>query len=86
MSFGKLTHLTAVSGANLILLLAFLLTIARWVGVSGWWLRVVGLGGVIIFIALCRACCGPPPWDWWPWQHSAPAVEPPAYATSPSLP
>jgi competence protein ComEC len=50
-----LTHLTAVSGANLTLLLAFLLTIARWVGVRGWWLRVVGLCGVIIFIAVCRS-------------------------------
>jgi competence protein ComEC len=49
-----LTHLTAVSGANLTLLLAFLLTVARWLGVRGWWLRVVGLAGVIIFIALCR--------------------------------
>jgi competence protein ComEC len=35
-----LTHLTAVSGANLTLLLAFLLLLARWVGVRGWWLRV----------------------------------------------
>ena len=49
------THLTAVSGSDLTLLLAFLLTIARWVGVRGWWLRVVGLAGVIIFIALCRS-------------------------------
>jgi competence protein ComEC len=49
-----LTHLTAVSGANLTLLLAFLLTVARWVGVRGWSLRVVGLSGVIIFVALCR--------------------------------
>jgi competence protein ComEC len=49
-----LTHLTAVSGANLTLLLAFLLTVARWVGVRGWWLRGVGLAGVIIFVALCR--------------------------------
>jgi competence protein ComEC len=49
-----LTHLTAVSGANLTLLLAFLLTVARWVGVRGWWLRVLGLAGVIIFVALCR--------------------------------
>jgi competence protein ComEC len=49
-----LTHLTAVSGANLTLLLAFLLTVARWVGVRGWWLRLVGLAGVIMFIALCR--------------------------------
>ncbi|WP_152362698.1 ComEC/Rec2 family competence protein [Microlunatus speluncae] len=49
-----LTHLTAVSGANLTLLLAFLLLLARWVGVRGWWLRGVGLAGVIIFVALCR--------------------------------
>ena len=49
-----LAHLTAVSGANLTLLLAFLLTVARWVGVRGWWLRAVGLAGVIIFVALCR--------------------------------
>ena len=49
-----LAHLTAVSGANLTLLLAFLLTVARWIGVRGWWLRAVGLAGVIIFVALCR--------------------------------
>jgi competence protein ComEC len=36
------------------LLLAFLLTLARWVGVRGWWLRIVGLAGVVIFVALCR--------------------------------
>jgi competence protein ComEC len=49
-----LTHLTAVSGANLTLLLAFLLTVARWIGLRGWNLRIVGLAGVIIFVALCR--------------------------------
>jgi competence protein ComEC len=49
-----LTHLTAVSGANLTLLLAFLLTVARWIGLRGWTLRIVGLVGVIIFVALCR--------------------------------
>jgi competence protein ComEC len=49
-----LTHLTAVSGANLTLLLAFLLTVARWIGVRGWWLRIVGVAGVVIFVALCR--------------------------------
>jgi competence protein ComEC len=49
-----LTHLTAVSGANLTLLLAFLLTAARWVGVRGLNLRIVGFAGVIIFVALCR--------------------------------
>jgi competence protein ComEC len=49
-----LAHLTAVSGANLTLLLAFMLTVARWVGCRGWNLRIVGLAGVIIFVALCR--------------------------------
>ena len=49
-----LTHLTAVSGANLTLLLAFVLTVSRWVGVRGWWLRGVGLSGVLVFVALCR--------------------------------
>ncbi len=49
-----LTHLTAVSGANLTLLLAFVLVLARWLGVRGWWLRLVGLAGVAVFIALCR--------------------------------
>jgi competence protein ComEC len=49
-----LTHLTAVSGANLTLLLAFLLFGARWLGVRGWWLRGVGLAGVVVFVGLCR--------------------------------
>ena len=49
-----LTHLTAVSGANLTLLLAFLLTVARWIGLRGWNLRLLGLAGVIIFVVLCR--------------------------------
>lgn len=49
-----LSHLTAVSGANLTLLLAFVLTAARWAGVRGWWLRALGLLGVVAFVALCR--------------------------------
>jgi len=49
-----LAHLTAVSGANLTLLLAFVLTAARWVGVRGWGLRALGLLGVVAFVALCR--------------------------------
>ncbi len=49
-----LTHLTAVSGANLSLLLAFVLFGAKWLGVRGRWLRVVGLAGVVVFVALCR--------------------------------
>jgi competence protein ComEC len=31
-----LTHLTAVSGANLTLLLAFVIAMARWTGIRGW--------------------------------------------------
>lgn len=49
-----LTHLTAVSGANLTLLLAFLLFAAKWLGVRGRWLRAIGLAGVVVFVALCR--------------------------------
>ena len=49
-----LTHLTAVSGANLTLLLAFLLLGARWAGVRGWALRWVGLAAVAAFVGLCR--------------------------------
>ena len=50
-----LTHLMAVSGANLTLLLAFVLLFARWVGVRGWWLRMLALVGVVVFVALCRS-------------------------------
>ena len=49
-----LTHLTAVSGANLTLLLAFVLTISRWIGIRGWALRLTALLGVMGFVALCR--------------------------------
>lgn len=50
-----LTHLTAVSGANLVLLLAFLGALARRLGIGGWWLRgVLGLS-VAWFVLLCRA-------------------------------
>jgi len=50
-----LTHLTAVSGANLTVLLGFMLIMARWTGLRGWWLRIVGLVGVLAFVALCRS-------------------------------
>ena len=50
-----LTHLTAVSGANLTLLLAFVLVVARALGVRGWWLRVIAVVGVVVFVALCRS-------------------------------
>lgn len=50
-----LTHLTAVSGTNLTLTLAFLLGLARWSGVRGRSVRVVGLLGVVVFVVVCRA-------------------------------
>ncbi|TYL51784.1 MBL fold metallo-hydrolase [Nocardioides sp. BGMRC 2183] len=49
-----LTHLTAVSGTNLTLLVGFLLLVARAVGVRGRWLQVVGLLGIVGFILLAR--------------------------------
>lgn len=50
-----LTHLTAVSGANLTLLLAFLGTMARWCGLTGWWLRGLLGVGVVGFVLLCHS-------------------------------
>jgi competence protein ComEC len=50
-----LTHLTAVSGANLTLLLAAILWAAARVGVTGWWRRGVAVVGVVAFVLLCRA-------------------------------
>ena len=50
-----LTHLTAVSGANLAILLAFLGAIARLLGVRGHWLTVVSVIGIAVFVALCHS-------------------------------
>jgi competence protein ComEC len=50
-----LTHLMAVSGANLALLLSFVMLVARWCGVRGRWLSVVSVVTVVVFVALCRA-------------------------------
>ena len=49
-----LTHLTAVSGANLMLLLAAVFWLAGRLGVLGWWRRGVGLVTVAAFVVLCR--------------------------------
>lgn len=49
-----LTHLTAVSGTNLTLVVGFLLLIARTVGVRGRGLVVLGLLGVVGFVVLAR--------------------------------
>jgi competence protein ComEC len=50
-----LTHLTAVSGANLTILLAFLGVASRWLGMRGWWLRGFSAVAIVGFVALCRA-------------------------------
>ncbi len=49
-----LTHLTAVSGTNLTLVVGFLLVVARWCRVQGRWLLVVGAGGIVGFVLLAR--------------------------------
>ncbi len=49
-----LTHLTAVSGTNLTLVLAFLLLMARWCRVRGRGLFLVGLLGVVGFVLMAR--------------------------------
>lgn len=49
-----LTHLMAVSGANLALLLSFVLLVARWCRVRGLWLSVVAVVTVVAFVVLCR--------------------------------
>lgn len=49
-----LTHLLAVSGTNLTLVVGFLLLLARWVGVRARGLVVVGVLGVLGFVLLAR--------------------------------
>ncbi|WBQ03186.1 ComEC/Rec2 family competence protein [Kribbella sp. CA-293567] len=49
-----LTHLSAVSGTNLTLLLAFVLPMARLIGVRARGLTVVGLAMVVVFVVLAR--------------------------------
>lgn len=49
-----LTHLLAVSGTNLTLIVGFLLVIARWVGVRGRGLHVVAALGIVGFVLLAR--------------------------------
>jgi competence protein ComEC len=50
-----LTHLLAVSGTNLTLVVGFALVIARWCHVRGRWLYVVGAAGIVGFVLLARA-------------------------------
>jgi competence protein ComEC len=50
-----LTHLLAVSGTNLTLVVGFLLLLARWCGVRGRWMYLVGALGIVGFVLLARA-------------------------------
>nr|WP_158600611.1 ComEC/Rec2 family competence protein [Tessaracoccus antarcticus] len=50
----SLSHLMAVSGSNLSLMLVVLLALTRAVGVRGWWVRVVAMAGVAMFVLVCR--------------------------------
>jgi competence protein ComEC len=50
-----LTHLLAVSGTNLTLVVGFLLVLARWCGVRGRWMYLVGALGIAGFVLLARA-------------------------------
>ena len=50
-----LTHLTAVSGANLTLVLVCLTTVAGWVGCRGRALTLLCVLSVAAFVALCRS-------------------------------
>ncbi|GAA4694489.1 ComEC/Rec2 family competence protein [Nocardioides conyzicola] len=49
-----LTHLLAVSGTNLTLVVGFLLVLARWAGLRGRALLVVGALGIVGFVLLAR--------------------------------
>jgi competence protein ComEC len=50
-----LTHLLAVSGTNLTLVVGFAVMVARWLGVRGRWLYVVGAAGIAGFVLVARA-------------------------------
>jgi len=50
----SLTHLNAVSGTNLTLMVVFLIATARLAGARGWWLRGITLFGVVAYVTLCR--------------------------------
>jgi competence protein ComEC len=50
-----LTHLLAVSGTNLTLVVGFLLVLGRWAGVRGRWLYALGVVGIVGFVLTARA-------------------------------
>ena len=50
-----LTHLTAVSGTNLTLMLAFLLPLAKRIGLRRYALTATAVGAVVAFVLICRS-------------------------------
>lgn len=50
-----LTHLSAVSGTNLTLLLAFLIPLGKLLGVRGRGISVLSVLAVVLFVVVCRA-------------------------------
>lgn len=50
-----LTHLLAVSGTNLTLVVGFLLVLGRWAGVRGRWLHLLAAAGILGFVMTARA-------------------------------
>jgi competence protein ComEC len=51
----SLTHLLAVSGSNLVMVIGCLLLVARWIGVRARALTAVGFVGIVGFVLLARA-------------------------------
>ena len=49
-----LTHLLAVSGTNLTLVVGFLVILGRWTGVRGRWIHVLAAVGIIGFVMVAR--------------------------------
>ena len=49
-----LAHLTAVSGANVAIVVGAVLLLARWVGVRSYWLVALGLVAVVWFVLMAR--------------------------------
>lgn len=49
-----LTHLLAVSGTNLTLLVGFLLIVGRWCGVRGRWTYAAAAAGIVGFVLIAR--------------------------------
>lgn len=54
MRIAGLTHLTAVSGANLAILVGFVLVAGRWAGLRGQWLSLAGAAAMAGFVILAR--------------------------------